>query len=97
MILFFLRLPIFTKEIAITNVKSSETMPFSAFLTVSNVWCTYSTKKDIKIVMLVIKFIAYNNIFLDYGSLYTVDSRYLEIEGTLKNTSRYPYFDISDL
>ena len=26
-----------------------------------------------------------------------VDSRYLEIEGTLKNTSRYPYFDISDL
>ena len=28
---------------------------------------------------------------------YTVDSRYLEIEGTLKNTSRYPYFHISDL
>ena len=28
---------------------------------------------------------------------YTVDSRYLEIEGTLKNSSRYPYFDISDL
>ena len=27
----------------------------------------------------------------------TVDSRYLEIEETLKNTSRYPYFDISDL
>ena len=27
----------------------------------------------------------------------TVDSRYLEVEGTLKNTSRYPYFDISDL
>ena len=29
--------------------------------------------------------------------LYTVDSRYLEIEGTHLNTSRYPYFDISDL
>ena len=29
--------------------------------------------------------------------LYTVDSRYLEIEGTLRNTSGYPYFDISDL
>ena len=29
--------------------------------------------------------------------LITVDSRYLEIEGTLKNSSRYPYFDISDL
>ena len=29
--------------------------------------------------------------------LYTVDSRYLKIEGTLLNTSRYPYFDISDL
>ena len=29
--------------------------------------------------------------------LNTVDSRYLEIEGTLKNSSRYPYFDISDL
>ena len=28
---------------------------------------------------------------------YTVDSRYLEIEGTLKISSRYPYFDISDL
>ena len=28
---------------------------------------------------------------------YTVDSCYLEIKGTLKNTSRYPYFDISDL
>ena len=27
----------------------------------------------------------------------TVVSRYLEIEGTLRNTSRYPYFDISDL
>ena len=27
----------------------------------------------------------------------TVDSHYLEIEGTLKNSSRYPYFDISDL
>ena len=26
-----------------------------------------------------------------------VDSRYLEIEGTHQNTSRYPYFDISDL
>ena len=27
----------------------------------------------------------------------TVDSRYLEIEGTLRNSSKYPYFDISDL
>ena len=27
----------------------------------------------------------------------TVDSRYLEIERTLKNASKYPYFDISDL
>ena len=27
----------------------------------------------------------------------TVDSRYLEVEGILWNTSRYPYFDISDL
>ena len=27
----------------------------------------------------------------------TVDSRYLEFKRTLKNTSRYPYFDISDL
>ena len=26
----------------------------------------------------------------------TVVSRYLEIKGTLRNTSRYPYFDISD-
>ena len=28
---------------------------------------------------------------------YTVDSRYLEFQGTLWNSSRYPYFDISDL
>ena len=28
---------------------------------------------------------------------YKVDSRYLEVEGTLWNISRYPYFDISDL
>ena len=28
---------------------------------------------------------------------YTVDSRYLEVQGTLLNTSRYPYLDISDL
>ena len=27
----------------------------------------------------------------------TVDSRYLELQGTLWNTSRYPYFDLSDL
>ena len=27
----------------------------------------------------------------------TVDSRYLEFQGTLWNTSRYPYIDISDL
>ena len=42
------------------------------------------------------------NPFLDWNPIMgskkiTVDSRYLEIEGTLKNTSRYPYFDISDL
>ena len=29
--------------------------------------------------------------------LITVDSRYLELQGTLWNTSRYPYLDISDL
>ena len=27
----------------------------------------------------------------------TVDSRYLEVQGTLWNTSRYPYLDLSDL
>ena len=27
----------------------------------------------------------------------TVDSRYLEVEGTHWNTSRYAYFDISDV
>ena len=29
--------------------------------------------------------------------IYTVDSRYLEVEGTFWNTSRYPYFDISEV
>ena len=28
---------------------------------------------------------------------HAVDSRYLEVEGTRWNTSRYPYFDISDV
>ena len=37
-----------------------------------------------------------DNDFILLLNLNTVDSRYLEIEGTLKNTSRYPYFDISD-
>ena len=32
---------------------------------------------------------------LDFGI--TVDSRYLEVEWTFWNTSRYPYFDISDV
>ena len=29
--------------------------------------------------------------------MYTVDSRYLEFQEAFWNTSRYPYFDISDL
>ena len=29
--------------------------------------------------------------------LYTVDSHYLKVQGTLLSTSRYPYLDISDL
>ena len=36
-------------------------------------------------------------IYIVFTNNSTVDSRYLEIEGTIKNTSRYPYFDISDL
>ena len=28
---------------------------------------------------------------------YTVDSRYLEFQGTLWDTSRYPYLEISEL
>ena len=36
------------------------------------------------------------NILGDF-SAGTVDSRYLEIQGIIWNTSRYPYFDISDL
>ena len=31
------------------------------------------------------------------SGLDTVDSRYLEVQGTLWNTKRYPYIDISDL
>ena len=32
-----------------------------------------------------------------WATPYTVDSRYREVQGTLWNTSRYPYLDISDL
>ena len=36
------------------------------------------------------------SVFKTYTDLLTtVDSRYLEVEGTRWNTSRYPYFDIS--
>ena len=39
-----------------------------------------------------------HRIYLEYIiKLITVDSRYLEVEWTLCNTSRYPYFDISDV
>ena len=41
-----------------------------------------------------LKFFPLNFLYLIIN---TVDSRYLGIGGTLKNTSRYPYFDISDL
>ena len=37
------------------------------------------------------------NVQILWRKEYTVDSRYLEVEGTLSNTSRYPYFDISDV
>ena len=30
------------------------------------------------------------NLKLNAGEIHTVDSRYLEVEGTLKNSSRYP-------
>ena len=32
-----------------------------------------------------------------FQSEITVDSHYLEVEGTRWNSSRYPYFDISDV
>ena len=37
------------------------------------------------------------HMFIYFFFLTTVDSRYLEVEGTRWNTSRYPYFDISDV
>ena len=46
-----------------------------------------------------VSFIAYDwyGNFENIWSSGTVDSRYLEVDGTLWNTSRYPYFDISDV
>ena len=38
-----------------------------------------------------------NFVNLRFCHLNTIDSRYLEVEWTLRNTSRYPYFDIPDL
>ena len=32
-----------------------------------------------------------------FFQVYIVDSRYLEVEGTVWNTAWYPYFDISDV
>ena len=34
---------------------------------------------------------------MKYEKWITVDYRYLEVEGTRWNTSRYPYFDLSDV
>ena len=42
----------------------------------------------------VVLFFPYSLILVN---LYTVDSRYLEFLGTLGNTSRYPYLEISEL
>ena len=42
-------------------------------------------------------YLLFHYLFVTSNNNATVDSRYLEIEGTLLNTSRYPYFDISDL
>ena len=48
------------------------------------------------------KAIVYCNIFCTLALAFlsywynTVDSRYLEFQGTLWNSSRYPYYDISD-
>ena len=42
-------------------------------------------------------FLCHQGYLFETKKKYTVDSRYLEIEGTLKNSPRYPYFDISDL
>ena len=35
--------------------------------------------------------------FTSYTVFTTVDSRYLEFQGTVSNTSRYPYLDILEL
>ena len=37
------------------------------------------------------------NMFGKYSTQYTIDSRYLEFQGTHWNTSRYLYLDISEL
>ena len=42
-------------------------------------------------------FITNDYSYSTFQKVNTVDSRYLEVEGTLWNTSRYPYFDISDV
>ena len=53
--------------------------------------CTYSNESCFYDVTLLLDFVSHGN------NVITVDSRYLEIEGTIINSSRYPYFDISDL
>ena len=54
----------------------------------------YCTKKSISVTLTL------ESVIREAAALHkliTVDSRYPEIEGTLKNSLRYPYFDISDL
>ena len=69
-------------------------IPYMAMIKLLTNLISHSTERRRKRV------VHFNHTMSDFAledSLSTVDSRYLEIEGTLKNSSRYPYFDISDL
>ena len=54
-------------------------------------------KSDYKIVYTFLVYIKRNLSALPQYLINTFDSRYLEVEGTLWNSSRYPYYDISEL
>ena len=56
-----------------------------------------STKDFIFVHVHPYKYYVNTNITYFYRYRNTVDSCYLEVEGTFRNTSTYPYFELSDL
>ena len=77
-------------------------LPYQGGLSVTFRLCSYFSTANMPYGLLVFCFASLlrKAVFVSYGysfKYYTVDFPYIEVQGTLWNTSRYSFFDISDL